>query len=275
MPPMSLTYGRLSSSRRRCCPWTNSRPRPRHPRPTVRLPRRESVAARSGHPCPPTYPHRVQLRLRVDGRDVELDDDGGSLLEVLRDRLGRRGAKDGCSPQGQCGCCTVLIDGQPRVACVTPARRVAGREVTTIEGLDPAVRRCWSEAFSATGASQCGFCTPGIIVRLASLAARTGQRPLSPPAVEDALVAHLCRCTGWRTIVDAAVYATSGGDHGDAPVRDLDAAARRASLEGRAGQRVGPSVALGEGGFADDTAPSGALVAIPDGAGGWAVAETL
>ncbi|MGH9149585.1 MAG: (2Fe-2S)-binding protein, partial [Acidimicrobiales bacterium] len=78
----------------------------------------------------------MALSLEVDGRLVEVADDGASLLEVLRDRLGLRSAKDGCSPQGQCGCCTVLVDGQPRVACVTPARRVAGRAVTTLDGLD-------------------------------------------------------------------------------------------------------------------------------------------
>ena len=105
----------------------------------------------------------------MDGREVMLEDDGSSLLEVLRDRLGVRTAKDGCSPQGQCGCCTVLVDGSPRVACVTPARRVAGREVTTLDGLPVAVRNEWAEAFYRAGASQCGFCTPGIIVRLASL----------------------------------------------------------------------------------------------------------
>src|SRR5580704_16361025 len=102
---------------------------------------------------------------------VKIPDDGSSLLEVLRDRLGLRTAKDGCSPQGQCGCCTVLVDGQPRVACVTPARRVAGRSVTTLEGLPIGVRDAWADAFAACGASQCGFCTPGIIVRLAGLAA--------------------------------------------------------------------------------------------------------
>ena len=75
---------------------------------------------------------RPPLQLVVDGEQVEVPDRGASLLEVLREDLGRRSAKDGCSPQGQCGCCTVLVDGQPRVACVTPARRVAGRSVTTV-----------------------------------------------------------------------------------------------------------------------------------------------
>src|SRR5437870_13186740 len=83
---------------------------------------------------------------------------GESLLSVLREQLGIISVKDGCAPQGQCGCCTVLVDGDARVACVTPATRVAGRVVTTVEGLDPVVRDRLADAFLATGGSQCGFC---------------------------------------------------------------------------------------------------------------------
>lgn len=225
------------------------------------------------------------LSFRVDGRTVEIPDAGESLLDVLRDRLGKRSVKDGCSPQGQCGCCTVWVDGAARVACVTPARRVAGRSVTTLDGLDPRVRHRWAEAFTQAGASQCGFCTPGIIMRLAALeagsrsgsgaagvAGGTGAGSLSGDEVESALLAHLCRCTGWRTILQAAESAPAG--LAGRP-RDLAAASRRATIEGGSPQSVGPSVALGEGGFADDTAPPGSLVAVPDGEGEWAVGETL
>jgi aerobic-type carbon monoxide dehydrogenase small subunit (CoxS/CutS family) len=214
------------------------------------------------------------VALVVDGRDVEVPDDGGSLLDVLRERLGIRTLKDGCSPQGQCGCCTVLVDGQPRVACVTPARRVRGRSITTLDGLDPGERAAWGEAFCATGASQCGFCTPGIVMRLSGLRAK-GAPAGDHPAVEQALLAHLCRCTGWRTILDAwsAYGAPAGAPVG--PPRDRNAAGRRATIEGRTQQRVDPDVPLGHGGFADDTAPADALVAMPDGAGGWAVGESV
>ena len=211
-----------------------------------------------------------RIDFTVDGRDVAVDDDGTSLLEVLRDRLGVRSVKDGCSPQGQCGCCTVLVDGAPRVSCVTPARRVAGRRVTTPDGLDAGVRDRWAAALCATGGSQCGFCTPGIVVRMAALEAKAPAGAEGHPAVERALQAHLCRCTGWRTILDA--WDALGDDH---PPRDLDAAARRATIEGGASQRVGPDVALGHGGFADDDAPADALVAVSDGRGGWVVGETL
>jgi len=221
----------------------------------------------------PTPPNRPPLTFTVDGRSVEVPDDGSSLLGVLRDRLGIRSAKDGCSPQGQCGCCTVLVDGQPRVACVTPARRVRGRTITTLDGLPEDERRSWAEAFCATGASQCGFCTPGIVVRLSGLAAK-GTAADDTAAVEQALLAHLCRCTGWRTILEAWAAHVGGRAAGD-PDRDLEAAARRATIEGRTPQAVSPEVALGHGGFADDGAPDGALVAVPDGAGGWSVGETL
>lgn len=205
----------------------------------------------------------------VDGEAVVVPDRGGSLLHALRDHLGRHGPKDGCSPQGQCGCCTVLVDGAPRVACVTPLRRVAGRAVTTIDGLDPAVGTDWADALCATGGSQCGFCTPGMVVRLAALRDRTTD-PTDHGAVHRALAAHLCRCTGWQTVVEA--WDRLGEP---APDRDLDAASQRATLESGSPQRVHPDVALGRGGFADDTAPADALVAVPDGAGGWAVGETV
>jgi hypothetical protein len=173
----------------------------------------------------------------------------------------------------------VLVDGQPRVACVTPARRVRGRSITTLEGLDSTERAAWSDAFCATGASQCGFCTPGIVMRLSGLRAK-GVAVDDHPAVEQALLAHLCRCTGWRTILDAwsaygePVGPTAGRRVGSPP-RGREAAGRRATIEGRTPQRVDPEVPLGHGGFADDTAPAGALVAVPDGSGGWAVGESV
>ena len=210
------------------------------------------------------------LTLVVDGQAVVVPDDGSTLLDVLRDGLGHRSLKDGCSPQGQCGCCTVLVDGQPRVACVTPARRVRNRAITTVDGLPRADRDAWAEAFCATGASQCGFCTPGIVCRLAGLRAK--QPAADHAAVEQALLAHLCRCTGWRTIIDAWDLVLAGGP---LPTRDLDAASTRATLETGGPQLVAPGVALGQGGFSDDTAPPDALVAVLDGTGGWAVGATL
>ena len=189
----------------------------------------------------------------------------GSLLDALRESLRLNGAKDGCSPQGQCGCCTVWVDGQPRVACVTPVARVRGRAVTTIEGLADA--EAWGRSFADHGASQCGFCTPGIIMRAAALdeAKRTDRR-----AVCQSLLAHQCRCTGWQSVVTAIVDGPRSA--ADEPA---DAAAERATLEGGVPQSTGSSVALGNGGFADDTAPPDALVALRGADGSWVVGETL
>ncbi len=171
-----------------------------------------------------------------------------TLLDALRERLGLVSVKDGCAPQGQCGCCTVLVDGEPRVACVTPLARVAGRSVTTVEGLEPEVRDRVAAAFVASGGSQCGFCTPGIVMRFAGERARD---------VDRSLAAHLCRCTGWLTVRDAIL------ERGGGAVRDLERASERATLEGGVPQRVGIDVPLGGAPFADDTAPRDSLVAVP------------
>jgi xanthine dehydrogenase small subunit len=216
--------------------------------------------------------------------------------------LGIISVKDGCSPQGQCGCCTVWVDGSPRVACVTPVRRLQGREVTTLDGLPEPVRRRWADALVASGGSQCGFCTPGIVMRLAALesagppagsapsgsAAAPGADATAEPdhgpgadRIAASLLAHLCRCTGWQTIGEAAhsvlgrSRAPTDDPDGGHRARDLGAAAVRAGLEGGAPQRVGAEVVLGRAGFADDGRPAGSLVAVPDGSGGYVVGESV
>jgi aerobic-type carbon monoxide dehydrogenase small subunit (CoxS/CutS family) len=212
------------------------------------------------------------VAFQLNGQAVEVAA-GGSLLDALRDDLGVRSPKDGCAPQGQCGCCTVWVDGQPRVSCVTPVARVAGRQVTSVEGLDERIGERWADALCATGGSQCGFCTPGIVMRLAALPA-----PTADGAARQALLAHVCRCTGWQSILEAV--ALVGEADPTVPVsagsvRDLDAARQRAAMEGHATQDVGPHVALGRGGFADDIAPDGALVAMRDASGAWVVADSV
>jgi hypothetical protein len=145
--------------------------------------------------------------------------------------------------------------------------------VTTLDGLDEPIRRQWAEALVGTGGSQCGFCTPGIVMRLAALA---GPERVTHGEVDRALLAHLCRCTGWQTVVEAADRVLGGPfDVGPAPVgRDLRAAASRSALEGGVAQRVGTAVVLGHAGFADDGCPADALVAVVDG-DGYALAESL
>ena len=219
------------------------------------------------------------MQFSCNGEQFEVDPaPGESLLSVLRERVGVVSPKDGCAPQGQCGCCTVLVDGEPRVACVTPITRVAGRSVVTVEGLDAVVRDDLAARFVATGGSQCGFCTPGILVRLAAAEAKGKTRRVD---LDRALAAHLCRCTGWQTVYEAIESPSAG-----MPGRDENAAAHRAELEGGTSQLVGALVPLGDGGFADDGAPRDALVAVPrppgstadavDAAGlSWVVAESL
>lgn len=202
---------------------------------------------------------------QLDGRAVSVPA-VGSLLDALRESLGVRSVKDGCSPQGQCGCCTVWVDGQPRVSCVTPVARVAGRAVTTVDGLPDADE--WARAFADHGGSQCGFCTPGIVMRCAALDADRRDRE----GVRQAMLAHLCRCTGWEPIVES-VAAVGSGPSIARPGRA--ASERRAAIEGHVPQSVGPHVALGAGGFADDLAPAHALVALRAADGGWVVGETL
>jgi xanthine dehydrogenase small subunit len=158
----------------------------------------------------------------------------------------------------------VWVDGSARVSCVTALRRVAGRSVTTTEGLDPELQERWADAFVNAGASQCGFCTPGIVLRLAAL--EQSRRPLTRDAVETALLAHLCRCTGWQSIVDAACVALGLTEPPARDARDPLLASWRAQIEGPMFQSSGADVVLGAGVFADDGAPVGALVQLgPDG----------
>ncbi len=207
-----------------------------------------------------------RVEFELNGTPVTVEAATGehpTLLQALREQFGLYSVKDGCAPQGQCGCCTVWVDGQPRVACVTPVGRVAGRRVTTVEGLDTA--GAWAARFTAHGASQCGFCTPGIVMRLAAMDRRDEH------AVRQALLAHLCRCTGWQTIVEAATDEATDDETDDAANgqsaghgRDR-AATQRATIETRRAQVVGPQVALGQCGFAADTAPAGCSVAVRHG----------
>jgi xanthine dehydrogenase small subunit len=203
---------------------------------------------------------RVEFTCNGDAVGVDAAP-GESLLSVLRERLGITSVKDGCAPQGQCGCCTVWVDGQPRVACVTPAARVVGRAVTTVEGLAAETRDDLAARFVATGGAQCGFCTPGIVMRLAA-AMRDGKTRRVD--LDRSLAAHLCRCTGWLSILevvqDGAVPAADGGTD---QTRSLLAATQRATLEGDSPQIVGVEVPVGTFDFADDGAPRDALVAVP------------
>jgi carbon-monoxide dehydrogenase small subunit len=150
----------------------------------------------------------MKISLNINGEPHETDVwEGESLLVALRERLGLPGSKNACE-QGECGSCSVLLDGQLVCSCLVLAAQAQGHEVVTVEGLgEDGNLHSVQEAFAETGAVQCGFCTPGFVVATADLLAR------SPDPTEDeireALSGNLCRCTGYAKIFDAVRLAAS------------------------------------------------------------------
>jgi len=142
------------------------------------------------------------LELRVNGvRRRVAADPGQSLLSVLRDELDLTGAKYGCG-EGQCGACTVLVDGRPTRACITGAATVAGKAVTTIEGIEEGGRlHPVQEAFLEMDAMQCGYCTPGMIVEGVALLRETPDP--NEAQISRAMEGHVCRCCTYPRIVRA------------------------------------------------------------------------
>ncbi len=143
---------------------------------------------------------RVELSLNGAARIFDVAADA-SLLELLRDGAGLTSPKDGCSPQGQCGACLVLVDGHPKTACAVPARAAAGKNVLTLEGVAESERRIYGEAFARTAGVQCGFCIPGIVLRMKSVL-DANVNP-TDEEIRRKLDPHLCRCTGYVKIIDA------------------------------------------------------------------------
>ncbi|SHN66643.1 carbon-monoxide dehydrogenase small subunit [Geodermatophilus obscurus] len=145
----------------------------------------------------------MRVTTTVNGTERTADDvwPGESLLHLLRERLGLPGAKNACE-QGECGSCTVYLDGEPVCACLVAAGQAIGRKVTTVEGLAAGqALHPVQEAFVEAGAVQCGFCTPGLVVAAHDLLARVPEP--SDPEIREALAGNLCRCTGYEKILDA------------------------------------------------------------------------
>jgi len=145
----------------------------------------------------------VRIELTVNGERLEADVWGGeSLLFALRERLGLPGSKNACE-QGECGSCSVLLDGQLVCSCLVLAAQADGHEVVTVEGLagEDGELHPVQDAFVRAGAVQCGFCTPGLVVAAADLLQRT-PRP-SDDEIREALSGNLCRCTGYQKILEA------------------------------------------------------------------------
>ena len=153
----------------------------------------------------------MQLNCTVNGEPRQVDHvwEGESLLYVLRERMGLPGSKNACE-QGECGSCSVYLDGTLVCACLVLAGQAEGCEIVTIEGLAPGEGELHpiQEAFLQAGAVQCGFCTPGLIVATHDLLARNAAP--TDAEIREALAGNLCRCTGYEKILDAVRLAAAG-----------------------------------------------------------------
>ena len=157
---------------------------------------------------------KTLLRLRVNGEDHDVAAaTHKTLLEVLREEMGLTGTKHGCE-LGECGTCTVLVDGQPVLSCLALPIELEGREVTTVEGMAAGGRlHPLQQAFAELGAAQCGYCTPGILLTARALLAEN-PKP-TRQEIRTALAGNLCRCTGYTKILDAvelAALRSTGGE---------------------------------------------------------------
>jgi carbon-monoxide dehydrogenase small subunit len=148
------------------------------------------------------------LTMRVNGEDVSIHiEPDALLLDVLRDQLALMGTKEACG-QGECGACTVLLDGEPVTSCLVPALKAQGREVVTVEGLASGQElHPLQKAFIEHGAVQCGYCTPGMLMSAKALL-DTNPHP-TDQEIKEAISGNLCRCTGYVKIVEAIKAATA------------------------------------------------------------------
>lgn len=185
----------------------------------------------------------------VNGIAVAVSPDHPHLLSALREELGITSPKDGCSPSGQCGACTVLVGGKAIQSCLVSMEKAADSEVLTLEGFTEDERSRLAEAFAATGALQCGFCTPGILVRTKWLLDTKGP-DLDERTTKSRLGAHLCRCTGYTKILDAV----------DMLANEVEVELVTPSAIGHDGVKYeAVELALGDRGYVDDIRPEGLL----------------
>jgi aerobic-type carbon monoxide dehydrogenase small subunit (CoxS/CutS family) len=153
------------------------------------------------------HPDEVEWNANVNGEEASIFIESNAiLLDVLRDRIGSLGTKRGCD-MGTCGCCSVLIDGEPRLSCLTLAIEVDGTSITTVEGLaDGHHLHPIQRTFAECGGSQCGFCTPGFLVVISALLS-DNPHP-NEKEIKGAIEGNLCRCTGFQQIVDSVKAAS-------------------------------------------------------------------
>ena len=187
--------------------------------------------------------------LTVNGTPVVVRSPHPHLLSALREELNITSPKDGCSPSGQCGCCTVLIDGKAVVSCQTSLEKAAGKSITTLEGVDEAERAKFASAFAACGGLQCGFCIPGIVVRAKAQIDKKGAA-LKREDMARHLGAHLCRCTGYAKILEAIECVAKN---------EIPPMPPTAGVGSRTSKYEAEALALGDRGYIDDIRMPGLL----------------
>ena len=191
----------------------------------------------------------TMVQFVANGVPVSVRSNHPHLLSALREELNITSPKDGCSPSGQCGCCTVFVNGKAVVSCQTSLEKVAGGEVTTLEGIDESERRKYSDAFAACGGLQCGFCIPGIVVRAKAQVDKKGAG-LKREDMARHLGAHLCRCTGYVKVLDAIEMVALG----QTPVLP-----KVGGIGSRSVKYEAYELALGDRGYVDDIRVDGML----------------
>ncbi len=191
----------------------------------------------------------TEVSFIVNGTPVSVRGTHPHLLAALRDELDITSPKDGCSPSGQCGCCTVHIDGKAVVSCQTSLAKAAGKNVLTLEGVDETERQAFADAFSACGGLQCGFCIPGIVMRAKAQIDKKGAT-LDRADMSRHLGAHLCRCTGYVKVLDAIEAVAQGTTF---------APALAASVGGSGTKYEAAALTLGDRPYIDDMRVTGML----------------
>ena len=185
----------------------------------------------------------------LNGVPVSVRADHPHLLSALREELDVTSPKDGCSPSGQCGCCTVMVDGKAIVSCTQSVDKVAGKQVTTLEGVATDERQRFADAFAACGGLQCGFCIPGIVMRAKAQIDKKGSA-LERDDMARHLGAHLCRCTGYVKVLDAIEAVAKG---------EPCAPALSGEVGGRGSKYEAAELTLGDRGYVDDIRVPGML----------------
>ena len=215
----------------------------------LRFDKLSSVTELADTPATSAAGDDTRVAFEVNGAPVTVRGSHPHLLAALREELDITSPKDGCSPSGQCGCCTVFVDGKATVACQYDLAKVEGKSVVTLEGVDEAERQTFADAFAACGGLQCGFCIPGIVMRAKSQIDKKGAA-LTREGMAPHLGAHLCRCTGYVKILDAIEAVAHG---------TVCTPALSAEIGGGGAKYEAAALTLGDRGYIDDIRIPGML----------------